>query len=805
MRGIALAIALVATACVRTSSVTCPDGTVCREGTECLAISDGFTCAGDDVVCGNGRVDPGEACDDGNTTLGDGCSADCLSDETCDNGRIDPVILVGTDLLPAEQCDDDPLRAHASHDGCSSACTSETTHWSLRRSVPTERGNAAMVTDTLRERIIMFGGVPVRAAGNGLGSFSNETWELAADGWTQLSTELSPAPRSRHAMAFDGQNAVLFGGFSGSYLGDTWTLDGSRWTLAPVLGPTPRAYHAMAFMPGVGVVLFGGFDNNIRGDTWLFANGVWTDISQSAGSPPAREKHVMVLDTVRERIVMAGGVTPDGKYAPDTWEFDGTRWMEVATSGAPALEQASAAFDRSRGQVIMQGGYGFGTSVATEASGLRRTWATTYAWNGSSWIATDTPEPQRLAGPAATDPLTGEVIVYAGLYQFPEGDTCLLCTSTLHDTWRWNGTSWEMLDHVEFPQLNASAGAYDPDRRRVVIYGGAGTASGQNQVTDTYELGAGSWRRVASTGPTGRFHSAMAYAVFGGERAMYVFGGRNGVAPNAETWKLAGGTWTNANALGAIPARSHHGMAFDHKRGVIVLYGGGTSTTPYGDTWELDGTTWVNKTPPPSVPGPGPRMDHAMAYDPIRERVLLFGGQSDTAIVGGLWSWSGTEWTKLSSTIEPPARAGAQMAWDAARRRMVLFGGDGNDAWEWDGTAWSFVSVVDPPEARVDHVLVPSPTGDGVLAIGGLANIVRDDTLHLVRDSAAQYAACRSTIDDDLDGVAGCEDPDCWAVCTPWCAPGASCDESAPRCGDGTCSTPRETCGICPDDCGACP
>nr|PZN26627.1 MAG: hypothetical protein DIU78_07230 [Pseudomonadota bacterium] len=29
------------------------------------------------LTCGNSRVDPGEACDDGNTQSGDGCSATC--------------------------------------------------------------------------------------------------------------------------------------------------------------------------------------------------------------------------------------------------------------------------------------------------------------------------------------------------------------------------------------------------------------------------------------------------------------------------------------------------------------------------------------------------------------------------------------------------------------------------------------------------------------------------------------------------------------------------------------------------------
>lgn len=40
--------------------------------------------------CGNDILDVGEACDDGNTESGDGCSADCLHDEACGNGVLDP-------------------------------------------------------------------------------------------------------------------------------------------------------------------------------------------------------------------------------------------------------------------------------------------------------------------------------------------------------------------------------------------------------------------------------------------------------------------------------------------------------------------------------------------------------------------------------------------------------------------------------------------------------------------------------------------------------------------------------------------
>src|SRR3989449_2929772 len=61
--------------------------------------------------CGNGVVDPGEQCDDGNLVAGDGCSASCRL-EVCGNGI----------LGPGEQCDDGNL---VSGNGCSAGCRLE--------------------------------------------------------------------------------------------------------------------------------------------------------------------------------------------------------------------------------------------------------------------------------------------------------------------------------------------------------------------------------------------------------------------------------------------------------------------------------------------------------------------------------------------------------------------------------------------------------------------------------------------------------------------------------------------------------
>jgi cysteine-rich repeat protein len=73
-----------------------------------------FTLSGAEAMCGNGDIEVGEQCDDGNTMSGDGCSGTCtLEQSVCGNGAVE----VG------EQCDDFNTM---SGDGCSDICMLET-------------------------------------------------------------------------------------------------------------------------------------------------------------------------------------------------------------------------------------------------------------------------------------------------------------------------------------------------------------------------------------------------------------------------------------------------------------------------------------------------------------------------------------------------------------------------------------------------------------------------------------------------------------------------------------------------------
>ncbi|WP_317987282.1 DUF4215 domain-containing protein [Stigmatella hybrida] len=104
-------VALVGASCYESKSHTCSSGLVCPASTKCSA--DGSACLTDADTCGDGVIQRGELCDDGNAKGGDGCSADCRSLEKCGDGV--------TDKAMGEVCDDGN---NLDGDGCSKNCQS---------------------------------------------------------------------------------------------------------------------------------------------------------------------------------------------------------------------------------------------------------------------------------------------------------------------------------------------------------------------------------------------------------------------------------------------------------------------------------------------------------------------------------------------------------------------------------------------------------------------------------------------------------------------------------------------------------
>ncbi|MEI7658946.1 MAG: hypothetical protein WCK33_12875, partial [Phycisphaerae bacterium] len=86
-----------------------------------------------------------------------------------------------------------------------------------------------------------------------------------------------PSARTAAAMVFDStrQVVVMFGGNTSDSSSETWEWDGTTWTRPSYGGPTRRSSHAMAYDSGrQTIVLYGGYTGFSRppAETWELAD-----------------------------------------------------------------------------------------------------------------------------------------------------------------------------------------------------------------------------------------------------------------------------------------------------------------------------------------------------------------------------------------------------------------------------------------------------------------------------------------------------------------------------------------------------
>ena len=176
---------------------------------------------------------------------------------------------------------------------------------------------------------------------------------------------------------------------------------------------------------------------------------------------------------------------------------------------------------------------------------------------------------------------------------------------------------------------------------------------------------------------------------------------------------------TASAAFAAAPAaRTGARAVYDEAVESVVMFGGLTSADPAtarayepNDTWEFDGTRWIRRYTPNSPPG---RLSHSMVYDSNRDRTILFGGRTGADLLADTWAYTGDwfsrNWEELETPNAPQAREFAGMAFDPLRDRVILFGGrqfsDDKkqlvhlfDTWEFDGTTWTRI-LEDGPQLR---------------------------------------------------------------------------------------------------------
>jgi hypothetical protein len=310
----------------------------------------------------------------------------------------------------------------------------------------------------------------------------------------------------------------------------------------------------------------------------------------------------------------------------------------------------------------------------------------------------------RFGAIAVSDAAAGRALVFGGGSSFGYGSDA----DEYSDLWSFDfqGSGWTLLAPPISPQVRAEAlGVFDAAHRRLIVHGGRYTNPSPTARSDTwiYDALAGTWSSPA----------VGTYGAWWGEAGIYdpirdrviTFGGRNApgshlqvvhelpLGPTVGTWSelTTSGTppdWSDYEALRAVYDTLGDRM--------IVVAGLGPSTSVWALT--LSGTpTWSQLTPNGVLPTL--RIGAALASDPLRQRILLFGGSPQG---GDTWALYFDETT---TSIQL-----ALLSVDATSDQVAL-------SW-WTGDAGTVMATVYRRAGGEDWRALgrQSPDGAGVIA-----------------------------------------------------------------------------------------
>jgi Galactose oxidase, central domain/FlgD Ig-like domain/Kelch motif len=491
-----------------------------------------------------------------------------------------------------------------------------------------------------------------------------------------------PLDRDGHSAVYDAtrDRMIVFGGIANTRRNDVWALPLSSttaWHQLNVVGtmPSPRSSHASVYDPvNDRMVVFGGFDTGYRNDVWtlsLASVPTWQQLIPAGTPPTPRAGHTSVYDPVRQRMIVIGGGA-NGTDNNEVWALTlsgAPAWNQLAVQGniPNPRSQHSAIYDPDGDRVLVFGGIDAVTGVTREVWELSL--AGTPTWN---LLVTSGPPPlARLQHDAVHDPIRRRMLVFGGMGAVG-GDS-------FDDVWELTlgaTPTWSLLFPTGFayPPRHGHSMIYDSAHDRMIAFGGT--------VQEDVEF---------------KTNEVMALTL----------------APLA---------WTRpVNETRPFP-REGHSAVIDVPRHRMVAFGGTASTgAAFNEAWTLDleeALGWTLLAP--SGTPPAGRFEHAAIYDPVGQRMIVFGGWNGGGVnFGGVpqLSLSGSPaWSTIAATGVPPTpRHGHTAVYDAARNRMIVFGGISgatvfNDAWALSLGAtptWTLLTPTGtPPAGRFWHTAI---------------------------------------------------------------------------------------------------
>jgi N-acetylneuraminic acid mutarotase len=309
-----------------------------------------------------------------------------------------------------------------------------------------------------------------------------------------------------------------------------------------------------------------------------------------------------------------------------------------------------------------------------------------------------TPTPSPLEA-ATEEPATGPpALGYHSMTTLGSGRGVLLYAgetgprpdAVVYDTWTFSEAAGWTQAAGEAPGVWGDDIAYDSASDRVLLLASLrGFTRIMPMETWAYDPAADEWTQMEPDAAPRPSRPRLAFDDESGRLVSF----------ERETWSydFGSGQWMQMGAELSPPGRMFHNMVYHEGADRTIVFGGwAVGNRLFADTWAYDynSDTWAELMPPMSPPA---REYSAMAYDPVTDRIILFGGAGPgEAALGDTWAYDygSNTWTELSPAVAPSARGWHAMAYSDIDQKIVLFGG-GADRDSFQPDTWLFDPATD--------------------------------------------------------------------------------------------------------------
>jgi len=189
-----------------------------------------------------------------------------------------------------------------------------------------------------------------------------------------------------------------------------------------------------------------------------------------------------------------------------------------------------------------------------------------------------------------------------------------------------------------------------------------------------------------------------------GEGRVYAIGGGPALgSPTKTVWRYESGHWLSVKDMNT--ARHTFGTATDAQGRIYAIGGAYTNTV---ERYDPSTDTWYDLAPLPGLPG---TFDgSAAAYGGNNNSIYYFGGWNGSAILKDILRYdiAGNSWSTWGQMSVAKGNLAAESAPDG---NVYFFGGEG--------------PAIHQSQAQMQKLVVPEPATVSLLALGGLAALLR--------------------------------------------------------------------------------